>query len=443
MLIRSVKSVLLAALLLGLSGCVVPTLILPSSGFTGIAVTNGRYSFSSAAYMPGPEELIDYRFRSVGVDYVGIVDTDEQNQCTWMPCGGVWPSTWEENPEIAEVIVDRWGCTAEDIDEFYRDTLDKLHQDLHFNTLGMWGRRKVKNPGFPGYGNCSVDGQNRMYYLLELNFPDPANFNPQSASAYLEETIIPQFGNDPCLIGYIPWNEINFNDYSRSEIEEYANQVYDVIYEAEEAAGVGHHLIFSGAIGTPRTLEAYQGPWTQICTPDPASDNNRIAPLAIFNAIAVNMYIDGASLGLAEWQYSDQWDYNGNKSILECIHNSTGKPILITETGIGARDSGIVPDPYWEPNYVETQEERGAAYARALQQFGEKPYILGVHWYMLFDGYKQCNGEQWVDYQRNCGIFQNLFSLGEGYFTPYLGLTQSIAVANKRFIHSWLPVHEP
>jgi len=63
------------------------------------------------------------------------------------------------------------------------------------------------------------------------------------------------------------------------------------------------------------------------------------------------------------------------------MHEKTGRPVIVTEWGVSATDTGL-------PNYwgrLDTQAERAQAYRNVLRQFWSEKYIVGSHWFSWVD----------------------------------------------------------
>jgi hypothetical protein len=122
-----------------------------------------------------------------------------------------------------------------------------------------------------------------------------------------------------------------------------------------------------------------------------------------FDAIAVNVYPANLAPGLAPSQ----------RQYLELMHRRTGKPLLITEWSVPARDSGLYSNPArldWSyPQTVATQQDRARQAATCLAELYNLPYVVGAHWFTWADidtpqrqanrGLFRANGEPWTELQ--------------------------------------------
>lgn len=93
-------------------------------------------------------------------------------------------------------------------------------------------------------------------------------------------------------------------------------------------------------------------------------------------------YVDAVSTNLnASWN-----DGTFPRFYLETLHALTGKPILISEFYMAARqnrsgnqnDHGVFP-------VAKTQEERAAGFRNTLQALAKVPYVIGADWFQCYD----------------------------------------------------------
>ncbi len=99
-------------------------------------------------------------------------------------------------------------------------------------------------------------------------------------------------------------------------------------------------------------------------------------------ATAAAAHVDVISSNLnAPWN-----DGSFLRGYLDCLHQLTGRPILVSEIYVAARrnrsgnrnDSGIFP-------VVETQRQRAASLCHSLEQLLRVPAVVGVDWFQYFD----------------------------------------------------------
>jgi hypothetical protein len=97
---------------------------------------------------------------------------------------------------------------------------------------------------------------------------------------------------------------------------------------------------------------------------------------------AAARYVDAISSNLnASWS-----DGNFARFYLETLHRLTGKPIVIGEFYLSARDnrSGNKNDHGVFP-VVTTQQERAAGFLNTLQALLKTPYVVGADWFEYYD----------------------------------------------------------
>ena len=122
-----------------------------------------------------------------------------------------------------------------------------------------------------------------------------------------------------------------------------------------------------------------------------------------YDAVAVNVYPENLHPGLE----ADQ------RALLHLIHEKTGKPLLIGEWSVPARDSGLYNNPErldWSyPQTVATQRDRANQAARVQTEFYNLPFLVGAHYFIWRDfdsparqanrGLFKASGEPWPEMQ--------------------------------------------
>lgn len=132
-----------------------------------------------------------------------------------------------------------------------------------------------------------------------------------------------------------------------------------------------------------------------------------------FDGIAVNIYPsnDVWGLDLAERQY------------FQLIHEKTGKPLIVCEWSVPARDSGLYDNPAmldWSyPQLMNTQQERAQQIKQVAADFYNMPFMVGAHWFSWGD-FKHATR------QSNRGIFRN-----DG-LTPYPEAQDALEKSNRQ-----------
>ena len=103
----------------------------------------------------------------------------------------------------------------------------------------------------------------------------------------------------------------------------------------------------------------------------------------------------------------------GEREYLTLLHERTGKPLLVTEWSVPARDSGLYVNYAhldWSfPQTVATQQQRGRQAAEFLTQLYNLPFVVGAHWFTWSDidtkerqanrGLFKANNDPWPELQ--------------------------------------------
>ncbi len=122
-----------------------------------------------------------------------------------------------------------------------------------------------------------------------------------------------------------------------------------------------------------------------------------------YDAVAVNLYPSNNSFGLAPHELA----------VLRLVHEKSGKPLLLGEWSVPARDSGLYNNPErldWSwPQTVATQRDRANQAARVQADFYNLPFMLGAHFFIWSDfdspvrqanrGIFKITGEPWREMQ--------------------------------------------
>jgi len=118
-----------------------------------------------------------------------------------------------------------------------------------------------------------------------------------------------------------------------------------------------------------------------------------------YDGVAVNVYPSNLASGVDP----------GQRQYLTLLHERTGKPILVTEWSVPARDSGLYGNYAhldWSfPQTVATQQERARQAGEFLTQLYNMPFVIGAHWFTWSDidtkerqanrGLFKANGDPW------------------------------------------------
>lgn len=123
-----------------------------------------------------------------------------------------------------------------------------------------------------------------------------------------------------------------------------------------------------------------------------------------FDGIAVNIYPSNSVWGFDK----------GERQYLTLLHKLTGKPLMICEWSVPARDSKLYDNPNrldWSyPQTVATQQERANQSAKILAELYNMPFVIGAHWFSWADfdseqrkanrGLFKANNDPWPELQR-------------------------------------------
>lgn len=164
----------------------------------------------------------------------------------------------------------------------------------------------------------------------------------------------------------LEWDDplfIDFTAFERIIMEEYINYTYDLVKELDP-----NHLLISNRLnlGPIMCLHRTIDLWSR------------------YDVICVNIYPQNLFIGFSK----------GELELLDWVHEKTGKPLIIGEWSIPARDSELYDfgkDPYdrpldWSwPQVMKDQSERAAAYRTCMMQLASKPYMIGAAWFKVLD----------------------------------------------------------
>lgn len=184
----------------------------------------------------------------------------------------------------------------------------------------------------------------------------------------------------------------DFNAFSRIILRTYNEKILRIIHEEDPGRLVfTNRFMIHEVRGVLDNLDLYEG----------------------FDGVAVNIYPsnDVWGLDLSERQY------------LTMMHEKTGKPLMICEWSVPARDSHLYDNPDkldWSyPQLMRTQQERARQAAQVTADLYNMPFVVGAHWF------------SWGDFlhatrQSNRGLFH-----ADGT-TPYPQIQQALGDVNTR-----------
>jgi len=188
-------------------------------------------------------------------------------------------------------------------------------------------------------------------------------------------------------------------DLTTAWLQATADRYFSVTTSAIRAADPNHLILGNREVSVLTRLEVYQAaaPYVDVLS----INNYTFQPGVDVAAIALSGAIDPADAFAA-------------------LHAEVDLPVLISEFGFRAADSGL-PNT-WPPIYptLDTQSERAAAAAAYIEQAQQTSWIVGQHWF------------EWVDEPMD-GRFDgedNNWGLVNEQDEPYTELTEAMRAVN-------------
>ena len=188
----------------------------------------------------------------------------------------------------------------------------------------------------------------------------------------------------------------------------YVDTVIDNIRRAEN--------VFSAKTGIDRKHLIFSNRFTVDSSAALSGMERNMDLFSRFDVIAVNLYPYFNSLA----SFYPHWLL---KKIKKTFHDSTGKPLYISEFGLAAEDANscaLVPCmevARWRPNTVRYQYERGWAYHNIMSTFSNLPYIIGANWFKWTNGYGTPPGSD----TRNSGMVDD----ANRYYSDFTNMVRS------------------
>jgi hypothetical protein len=278
---------------------------------------------------------------------------------------------------------------------------------MGFNTVGNWSDWRVASRGCTPYVR-PLNGSRLAVKPVYRDFPDVFHPDFEKAAASFAEQLR-ESAHDPALIGYFLMNEPTWGFAQETPA---AGMLFNTPSCASRAAladflrqRYGGDAALSAAWGIAATLAAVQeGVWTTPLTPAAQKD------LADFSAIMVEKFFGGLSaacrevdpqhlnLGIRYYTIPPEWALAGMRHFdvfsMNCyrkclpaeemgqISAMLDQPIMIGEWHFGALDVGL---PASGIGHVPDQPSRGQAFRVYLEDAAEKPWCVGVHYFIMYD----------------------------------------------------------
>ncbi|MFX0094060.1 MAG: hypothetical protein ACFFBD_20145, partial [Candidatus Hodarchaeota archaeon] len=235
--------------------------------------------------------------------------------------------------------------------------------------------------GTGNYTNSSLYSQPNTYYtsIAELNAAWSSGYHTYSYSSFADIA-----GTDkPQIRG---WNDTqvmaDLQAFERVVYQKYVKTIISAIRAREDSLGYPRRLIMANRWG-------YGGPSYA------ADAIERVIDIfSAFDILGVNAY---PAMNRAR----DHYPYEHIKFIEEIIYGKTGRPIIISEFGVSAVDSGIEIGR-WRPHTVDTQEQRGISYRNIISMLVNMPWCVGAHLYAYTNYYYEEDGV--TPNPCNCGL---------------------------------------
>lgn len=281
-----------------------------------------------------------------------------------------------------------------------------------FNTLGAWSDRVACQQGMPY--TLLLDFSHRVAWREGQTFPDVFDPSFARAARALAQRVCRPLAGDPWLVGYFTDNELRWGPDWRSE----DSLFIEFLGLPDEAAGRQALVQFlQERYGSVERLneewrtryDSFQevGRTPQAGSRIPEDDQEGFLGLvagryfatveeavraADPNHLILGCRFAGYAPGAVLEAMRDRVDvvslnHYGERPPVESlreIHRVTGRPILVSEFSVRARDSGL-PNSRGEGALVDTQGERAAHAQRYLRHLLALPMVVGYHWFQHCD----------------------------------------------------------
>jgi hypothetical protein len=168
-----------------------------------------------------------------------------------------------------------------------------------------------------------------------------------------------------------------------------------------------HHLLIGNRIASPSDpLKLWQ------------STAHLMPQLGKYDLVAANFYPK-------PMHNEDRVDYNARvaQEWLKLYQAAAGKPMIIGEFGVAARDAGVPSVDRWQSRTLDTQAQRAASYQKMVYSYFNLPYVVGAHWFRWSNGYTEFGNPT----PRNCGLVDD-----QG--VPYHACIEGIKEANAKIL---------
>lgn len=277
-----------------------------------------------------------------------------------------------------------------------------------FNTLGAWSDRTVCEQGMPY--TVMLDFSRQVDLGEEQTFPDVFAPAYRRGARSRAEAVCRPLSDDRMVVGYFTDNELRWGPDWRSEetlFVEYLrlgdsapgrlallrflenryltigelNQVWGTDYESFEEVGrtpqVGSRIPEVDESDFLRLI-AQRYFWVAE-EAIRAVDRRHLILGCRFAGYAPGPVLEGMGEHV-DVVSVNHYEVHPPVDLLRRIHRTVGKPVLITEFGFRARDSGL-PNSTGAGPVVDTQQERAEHFERYVEELMALPMVVGYHWF--------------------------------------------------------------
>ncbi len=321
------------------------------------------WGFSSLAAWFGPEVLEPTRKEGLRFNVFITTKHKENKYCLEGPEGAQIPGNWKWPDPFNPTWRSETRRRAKQIAEPLKNDRNLIAYHID-NELAHW---PTMIPFFYSEG-C---GKEFSRWLSERFKGDIANLNTKWSTDKRKfsfksfEDVIKQ-KPDPRTSEVPPWTPApknspdpmyrDFEDFEMHLVREYVEFCYNAVKEVDP-----NHMIFSHRFS---------------CFSDKPLGRWSWQPMELFGKY------DAISLNLYPWHgpfiIEDELDS------IRALHQRTRRPIIITEWNLAVRDPSRNFTWGWQW-IVRDQEERGQGYKNCISQLVNLPYVIGAHWFRLFD----------------------------------------------------------
>lgn len=286
-----------------------------------------------------------------------------------------------------------------------------------FNTLGSWSSPSTYTQKMPYTVNLNLATRAGADWLKGAVGDFFSKDFEQKMEAACQQACGPR-AKDPWLLGYFTDNELRWGadwrgkeslleEYLRLPEEaagrkaalEFLQKRYSDITALNQAWGtkVGRWEELNGREGARNeTARKDQAAWQELVAQRyfatcknaiRKADANHLILGCRFAGQAPDPVLRGVKDSVDVVSFND-YGQNAPVATLQKIHELTGRPLMLTEFGFKAMDSGL-PNTKGAGKAVSTQADRAAGFTRYVQGLIDLPFMVGFHWFEHTDEPKE------------------------------------------------------